>query len=199
MYYWTDNFDNHCPSHSADREHQNDQEFRDFHRHLFHRSLEAILSSLRPAMTTPEVTLCPDGHYCRAIYGLGPYIADYPEQCLLSCIVQGWCLRYATMSLYCFFSAADFAVLIRCTASRKDLDEKNAGHLRTHEFTELLRGTYAWKVLWDNWGIVDDIMVSTTISPPTRHCQFIKCFSHLQPRFLGQIFMSCCHPICSTR
>ncbi|KAG1837870.1 hypothetical protein C8R48DRAFT_622582, partial [Suillus tomentosus] len=129
----------------SDREHQNDQEFRDFHRHLFHRSLEAILSSLRPAMTTPEVTLCPDGHYCRAIYGLGPYITDYPEQCLLSCIVQGWCPR--------------------CTASRKDLDEKNAGHLRTHEFTELLRGTYAWKVLWDNWGIVDDIMPFTASFP----------------------------------
>ncbi|KAG1889698.1 uncharacterized protein F5891DRAFT_1131776 [Suillus fuscotomentosus] len=108
-------------------------------------SLEAILSSLWPAMTTPEVTLCPDGHYHRAIYGLRPYIADYPEQCLLSCIVQGWCLR--------------------CTASRKDLDEKNAGHLRTHEFTELLRGTYAWKVLWDNWGIIDDIMPFTASFP----------------------------------
>ncbi|KAG1897029.1 uncharacterized protein F5891DRAFT_1130081 [Suillus fuscotomentosus] len=129
----------------SDREHQNDQEFRDFRRHLFHRSLEAILSSLRPAMTTPEVTLCPDGHYCRTIYGLRPYIADYPEQCLLSCIVQGWCPR--------------------CTASRKDLDEKNAGHLRTHEFIELLRGTYAWKVLWDNWGIVDDIMPFTASFP----------------------------------
>ncbi|KAG2088366.1 uncharacterized protein F5147DRAFT_748442 [Suillus discolor] len=129
----------------SDREHQNDQEFRDFRRHLFHRSLEAILSSLRPTMTTPEVTLCPDGHYRRAIYGLGPYIADYPEQCLLSCIVQGWCPR--------------------CTASRKDLDEKNAGHLRTHEFTELLRDTYAWKVLWDNWGIVNDIMPFTASFP----------------------------------
>jgi len=77
----------------ADREHQNDQEFRDFRRHLFHTSLVAILESLRHAMTVPEVTLCPDGYYRRAIYGLGPYIADYPEQVLLSCIVQGWCPR----------------------------------------------------------------------------------------------------------
>ncbi|KAG2054967.1 hypothetical protein BDR06DRAFT_982212 [Suillus hirtellus] len=119
--------------------HQNDQEFHDFHCHLFYRSLEAILSLLQPAMTTPEVTLCPDGHYHHAIYGLEPYIADYPEQCLLSCIVQGWCLR--------------------CTASRKDLDEKNAGHLRTHEFTELLR------VLWNNWGIINDIMPFTASFP----------------------------------
>ncbi|KAL4080767.1 hypothetical protein J3A83DRAFT_4355734 [Scleroderma citrinum] len=40
-------------------------------------------------MEEPEVVKCPDGHLHRAVYGLGPYIADYPEQCLLSCIVQG--------------------------------------------------------------------------------------------------------------
>lgn len=49
------------------------------------------MESLKPGMTTPEVLLCPDGHYRRVIYGLGPYIADYPEQALLACIVQGWC------------------------------------------------------------------------------------------------------------
>ncbi|KAL6310202.1 hypothetical protein BKA93DRAFT_814481 [Sparassis latifolia] len=38
-----------------------------------------------------EVTRCADGHFRRVIYGLGPYIADYPEQALLACIVQGWC------------------------------------------------------------------------------------------------------------
>lgn len=45
-------------------------------------------------MTTPEVTRCPDGHLRRVIYGLGPYIADYPEQVLLACIAQNWCARY---------------------------------------------------------------------------------------------------------
>jgi len=44
-------------------------------------------------MTRPAVTLCPDGHYRRVVYGLGPYIADYPEQVLLACVVQGWCPR----------------------------------------------------------------------------------------------------------
>ncbi len=67
---------------------------------MFHSSLAAILDSLRPGMTTPEVTLCPDGHFRRVIYGLGPYIADYPEQVLLSGIVQGWCPRYVVV---CFF------------------------------------------------------------------------------------------------
>lgn len=42
-------------------------------------------------MTTPETVLCADQHYRRVIYSLGPYIADYPEQALLACIVTGWC------------------------------------------------------------------------------------------------------------
>jgi len=44
-------------------------------------------------MTVPEVTLCADGYHRRVVYGIGPYIADYQEQVLLACIVQGWCAR----------------------------------------------------------------------------------------------------------
>ena len=44
-------------------------------------------------MKEPEVIRYADGHYRRTIYGLGPYIADYPEQVLLACIVQNWCPR----------------------------------------------------------------------------------------------------------
>jgi hypothetical protein len=46
-------------------------------------------------MEKPEIVRYGDGYYRRTIYGLGPYIADYPEQVLLACIVQGWCPRYA--------------------------------------------------------------------------------------------------------
>jgi hypothetical protein len=53
-----------------------------------------MLESLKPGMTTPEVVRFPDGHFRKVIYGLGPYIADYPEQALLACTVQGWCPRY---------------------------------------------------------------------------------------------------------
>lgn len=49
-------------------------------------------------MTKPRVTRCADRHFRRVIYGLGPYIADYPEQALLACIVQGWCARYVAMA-----------------------------------------------------------------------------------------------------
>ncbi|KAF9527497.1 hypothetical protein CPB83DRAFT_869883 [Crepidotus variabilis] len=42
-------------------------------------------------MKKAHVTQCGDGYYCRCIYRIGPYIADYLEQCLLACVVQGWC------------------------------------------------------------------------------------------------------------
>ena len=53
--------------------------------------MEAILQVMHPAMSKPRIVKCSDGHHRKAIYGLGPYIADYPEQALLACIVQGWC------------------------------------------------------------------------------------------------------------
>ncbi|KAI5991664.1 hypothetical protein EDC04DRAFT_2872897 [Pisolithus marmoratus] len=59
--------------------------------HLFQTSLGAALETIKPIISTPKVILCADGHYQCAIYGIGPYIADYPEQVLLACIVQGWC------------------------------------------------------------------------------------------------------------
>lgn len=76
---------------TADKQYQDDAEFRRFRCQLFHSSLAHILSSLKPWMTKPRITRCCDGHFRRVIYGLGPYIADYPEQTLLSCVVQGWC------------------------------------------------------------------------------------------------------------
>lgn len=72
---------------------RDDAGFRKFRRQLLHSSLAKILEPLKAGMTTPEVVRFPDGHFRRVIYGLGPYIADYPEQALLACIVQGWCAK----------------------------------------------------------------------------------------------------------
>ena len=62
--------------------------FHKFRCQLLHWSLAKILESLKPGMTTPEVVCFPDGNFRKVIYGLGPYIADYLEQALLTCIVQ---------------------------------------------------------------------------------------------------------------
>jgi hypothetical protein len=45
-------------------------------------------------MTMPQIVRFGNGHYCRVIFGLGPYIADYEEQALLACIVRGWCAKW---------------------------------------------------------------------------------------------------------
>jgi hypothetical protein len=91
-------FPNVSVPHLATNESRDDAGFRKFRRQLLHSSLAKILESLKPAMTTPEVVRFPDGHFRKVIYGLGPYIADYPEQALLGCIVQGWCPKYITVS-----------------------------------------------------------------------------------------------------
>src|SRR5258707_12532856 len=78
-----------CPI--ANKQYSSNPKFRHFHRQLYHSSLAHILQSLKPGMTKPTVVCCPDRHFQLVIYGLGPLIADYPEQALIACIVQGWC------------------------------------------------------------------------------------------------------------
>ncbi|KAJ7200733.1 hypothetical protein B0H12DRAFT_1288754 [Mycena haematopus] len=123
----------------TDRENQDSVEFRTFRRNLFHGSLRHILESLKPGMTVPEVTLFGDGHYRRVVYGLGPYIADYPEQVLLACVVQGWCAR--------------------CTAPRDNLDGPSGRRTQLH--TETLFDVLDHGAMWDQYGIIPDVLPFT--------------------------------------
>ena len=77
----------------ATKVHVKTNEFCQFRRQLFHLSLSLILQSLKQFMTTPDIVRFGDGYYHCVIYGLGPYIADYEEQVLLTCIVRGWCAK----------------------------------------------------------------------------------------------------------
>ncbi|KAH9032130.1 hypothetical protein EDB85DRAFT_2073967 [Lactarius pseudohatsudake] len=115
-------------------------QYQKFCRQLYHACLAQIFRPLKPGMTTPEVVKCPDGHFRRAIYGLGPYIADYPEQVWLSGIVQGWCPK--------------------CLARPDFLDDPSA-HRRTHEKTDLLINSFNAEVLWDDYGTRSDVMPFT--------------------------------------
>ncbi len=78
----------------ADRKYNDDPIFHTFKKQLYHKSIAAILQSLKSAMSQPVVHCCPVGHFRRVIYDLGSFIADYPEQVLLSGIVSGWCAKY---------------------------------------------------------------------------------------------------------
>ncbi|KAJ6563088.1 hypothetical protein DFH09DRAFT_1247611 [Mycena vulgaris] len=128
----------------SDRKYDNDPAFRTFKRQLYHAPLAAILSSLKPGMTTSVVRRCPDGHFRRAIYDFGPFIADYPVQVMLAVIVQNWCAK--------------------CTALSTDLDGDLAGR-RTQTLTDELLAAFEGDILWDEYGIDKDIIPFTRDFP----------------------------------
>ncbi|KAG1843170.1 hypothetical protein F4604DRAFT_1596946 [Suillus subluteus] len=117
--------------------------FRNFRRQLFHRSLSTILSSLKPGMTEYEVLRCGDGHFRRVIYGLGPYIADYEEQLVLSCSVKNWCPK--------------------CLALRLDLD--GGGIYRSREHTDLMISELPADTLWFEYGVNSHVTPFTNDFP----------------------------------
>ncbi|KAI0323460.1 hypothetical protein GY45DRAFT_1264523, partial [Cubamyces sp. BRFM 1775] len=108
-----------------------------------HKNAVSLLGFLaipksNPWMEESEVVRCGNGHYRKVFYGLGPYIADYPEQALLGCIVQGWCAI--------------------CLADKAKLED-GAGLLRSRAHTEYAAERFELGELWDEYGIVGDIVV----------------------------------------
>ncbi|KAG2096718.1 uncharacterized protein F5147DRAFT_747545 [Suillus discolor] len=127
----------------TDKMHSKDDVFWMFRRQLFHSSLSVILSSLKPVMTKYEVVRCGDGHFRRVIYSLGPYIADYEEQLVLSCVVRHWCPK--------------------CIAVRTDLD--GGGMYRSREHNDFLIEELRADILWDEYGLVGDLVPFTNDFP----------------------------------
>ena len=112
-------------------------------------------------MSVPRITKCGDGHYCRVIYGPGPYIGDYPEQVLLACIVTGWCPQYVLSHLPEHYLSTEN----RCTAPNNDLDSDSPRiGRRSHKHTELLMDAATNQELWDSYGLIGDIMVRMFLS-----------------------------------
>ncbi|KAF7762482.1 hypothetical protein Agabi119p4_9075 [Agaricus bisporus var. burnettii] len=139
-------------------------DYQRFVRQLYHGCLARIFAPLHPGMTSPEVVRCPDGHFRRAIYSLGPYIADYPEQVWLAGVVQGWCPK--------------------CEANPKDLDGNfELARRRGHERTDFVIGCFDPSIVWETYGIRSDVVpfthgfpradIHTLLSPDLLH-QLIK-------------------------
>jgi hypothetical protein len=78
------------------RKDTDNKNFRDFRRQLFHGSLTVIHKPLERFMHDWDVIWCSDHHFRRAIYGLGPYIADYPEQTAAAGTVYNWVCNVST-------------------------------------------------------------------------------------------------------
>ncbi|KAF8261399.1 hypothetical protein EI94DRAFT_1773444 [Lactarius quietus] len=59
------------------------------HNHVWRAHRNAV--SLVRFLAIPKTNRQHEDSLECVIYGLGPYIADYPEQVLLACVVSGWC------------------------------------------------------------------------------------------------------------
>ncbi|PPQ88480.1 hypothetical protein CVT25_012030, partial [Psilocybe cyanescens] len=116
-------------------------EFQHFCRQLYHQCLELIFEPLKLCIETYKVIKCPDGHFFWAIFGLGPYIADYPE--------QGSSLTGSQNE---------------CDAPPHDLDSKGS-HCCSHEKTDFLIKNFDPGILWDDYGIWNDIVLFTHSFP----------------------------------
>ncbi|ETW85029.1 hypothetical protein HETIRDRAFT_308646 [Heterobasidion irregulare TC 32-1] len=127
------------------RQFTEDNEYRLFRKQLYHASIAHILSPLRDGMTSPVVLRCPDGHFRRAIYEIGPFIADYPEQVVLAGIVQGWCPG--------------------CLAQPHRGAFDDAGDPRFHAHTHQLRETFDSETLWYTYGVVENVIPFTDFFP----------------------------------
>ncbi|KAF8804851.1 hypothetical protein BYT27DRAFT_7225140 [Phlegmacium glaucopus] len=126
-----------------DHKYDNDQKFHQFKRQLYHSSISAILSTLKPAMKTPTVYRCPDGHFRRMIFDLGPFIANYPEQVMLAGVLQNWCPR--------------------CTALPPDID--GAAGPRTNALTDVLLATFDMTTLHEEYRVDGPVVPFTRDFP----------------------------------
>ncbi|KAG1905765.1 uncharacterized protein F5891DRAFT_1125793 [Suillus fuscotomentosus] len=72
-----------------------------------------ILEMFKKPMLKPKITHFGDGHYRYVIYGLGPYIANYEEQVLLTSIVRNWFTPHGKLN--------NEDVLCQCKAHREAL------------------------------------------------------------------------------
>ncbi|KAI0808970.1 hypothetical protein BC629DRAFT_1480632 [Irpex lacteus] len=141
------------------REYDDDDEFRLFRKQLYHTSLAQVFAPLKPGMTTPEIMQCPDGHYRKVVFELGPFIADYPEQVMLAGIVQGWCPK--------------------CLSPSADLQESDEPRFR--ELTETLLQYFDDDRLWETFGI------DAGVIPYTAHFPRADIHELLSPDILHQL------------
>jgi hypothetical protein len=88
---------------------------------------------------------------------------DYPEQALLASIVQNWCAWCVFTILPNFELISPF--FIGCLSLMNDLDRPSVNH--SHEHTDTLMEGLTLKELWDDFGIVGDLIVSPEFIPLT--------------------------------
>ena len=142
---------------AAEKKYADNPTFRIFHHQLFHTSITHILSSLRPAISMPEVVMCADGLYRCVVYGLGPYIANYLEQVLISGVVQGWCPRYSSTTALLELLTLVSLWHCRCTSHKDDL--KIPGVPRSKEHMDCIQEVIGLGDLWSLYRVIGKVVV----------------------------------------
>ncbi|KAG8916248.1 hypothetical protein FRC01_003278 [Tulasnella sp. 417] len=120
---------------------------------LFHRSMKLLLEPLERAGRAGVQMVCPDG-YARKVYPiLAAYIADHPEQCLVTCTKENRCPQCK----YPGRNQTDTLTILKCRASGDPQAEEEARE-------EGLRATYP--PFWANLPHTD---IFSCITPDILH------------------------------
>ncbi|KAG9106241.1 hypothetical protein FRC07_008895 [Ceratobasidium sp. 392] len=129
---------------------------------LVHRSMETMLEPLKVASEEGVEMWCPDGRQRRVYPRIAAYLADWPEQNLMSCTSIGSCLICSTKR-----------------AGRGDIDkqaplrdrEETLGVIQSYFQTRDLRKLQglSLKPVWPWWGDLLHVNLATCITPDLLH------------------------------
>lgn len=102
---------------------------------------------------------CPDGHWRRVIFSVGPFIADYPEQVYLTVIVSLWCSKSVDRSKLAVHVCRSLTITPRCFSPTGDLEGSDVP--RSRALCGHLSDTYEDNpiVLCEAFGIVGGVTV----------------------------------------
>ena len=162
-----------------DRSHMTELEHRSRGQRLFHTSMRHILESLRQAGIEGVDMQSSNGDIRRVHPILACYVADYPEQCLVSCSKYGTCPK--------------------CCCSADNLQDPKSSEMRTKAWTESIikaantqsQGSLAafhrhcmahdvaggtFTPFWEGFPFTD---IHTSITPDVLHQLYQGVFKHL--------------------
>ncbi len=123
---------------------------------MYHNTIAAILSPLKTEMKTFVIYRYPNGHFHWVIYDLAAYIADYLKQVQYILQVLFKISAQSIIIHYPMLISTNY-LFHRCTAMLINLDSQ-AGH-QSHVLTCKLKEIINLEMLWDEYGIDNDIKV----------------------------------------
>ncbi|THH16161.1 hypothetical protein EUX98_g9347, partial [Antrodiella citrinella] len=101
---------------------------------LFHHCMRRILDGIVEAGEQGVEMLCADGYRRKVFPVLAAYVADYPEQCLVTCAKKGWCPKCQRNAKKLGDLAGPLGTVLRDVEETKDVLRKEENKEATDEF-----------------------------------------------------------------